>query len=92
MIEIGKKYKLKAGPKLPEDTFVGLAGAGCKYTVKLKDPATGKMVELPMEAHRIPVAGPDGRLVNEIEVDEILYPERLQAAVDRGHLIVVTSK
>ena len=91
MIEIGKKYKLKAGPKLPENAFVGLAGAGCKYTVKGKD-AAGKTVELPMEAHRVPVIGPDGRLVNEIEVDEILFPERLQPAVDRGHLIVVTSK
>lgn len=84
------KTKLKVGPKLDENQFVGLAGSGCKYTVKMKD-AAGKTSDVQIEATRLPFVGPDGKLVDEIEVDEIVHPERLQAAVDRGHLIVVTS-
>ena len=78
-----KRWKLTASAKLPAGTFVNLSAAGVGNHGKVKDPVTGKMVDGIEYCGRL-----DGG--HEVEVDVIEMPERLQGAVNRGDLTIVS--
>lgn len=83
---MAKKWKFAAGPNLPPNAHVNIGAAGVGNLGKIKDPMTGKMIE------GVDYAGClELHPGKELEADVVEFPDRLQDAINRGHLVVVTA-
>lgn len=76
-----KRFKLTASKTIAPG-FLNISVAGVGNFGKVKDPLSGKMVDGVIYATRLEAG-------QEIEVDVIEMPERLQAAQESGALTIV---
>jgi hypothetical protein len=81
-----KAWKFAAGPNLPANAHVNLGAAGVGNRARVKNVVNGQMVD------EIDYSGCfELHPGQEIEADVVQHPERLQEAINRGHLVVVTA-